>query len=183
MLAGFGRTTALNAAYRCTSMNSPPPGQRPYALMGGATAILFGSEGWGFESLRARSGLVGHRFTRTQRQKRRVSIRRGQSRSGGPEEVLWMHRPSTPGSKQSPGQSPSNACNDEPATSELPGKERRHLAAPRLLDKIHKGTASQAHDHAHTAGYGTKIIPLGVTGPMTVVTLLTAPVLRLIVPR
>jgi hypothetical protein len=32
------------------------------------------------------------------------------------------------------------------------------------------------------AGYGTKIMPLGVSGPMTV-TLLSAPVVRLIVPR
>ena len=32
------------------------------------------------------------------------------------------------------------------------------------------------------AGYGTKIRPLGATGPLTV-TLATAPVFRLIVPR
>jgi hypothetical protein len=49
--------------------------------------------------------VVDHRRTRNQRQKRRVRIRRGHSRSGGPGETLWMHWPSSPGSKQSPRQS------------------------------------------------------------------------------
>src|SRR5215467_13367397 len=52
----FGLTATLNVAAHRAQANSIPPGQRSYALVGEMPETLYGSEGWGFESLRARPG-------------------------------------------------------------------------------------------------------------------------------
>src|SRR5262249_60917249 len=51
-----GRTVTLNTAAYCVLMNGIPPGQRAYEPVGDMPETLYGSEGWGFESLRARPG-------------------------------------------------------------------------------------------------------------------------------
>jgi hypothetical protein len=50
----FGRTTALNVATFCVLVNSIPPGQQAYEQAADMPETLYESEGWGFESLRAR---------------------------------------------------------------------------------------------------------------------------------
>ena len=52
----FGRTTTLKVGAYCASVNSIPPGQQVYEPLGEMAETLYGSEGWGFESLRARPG-------------------------------------------------------------------------------------------------------------------------------
>jgi hypothetical protein len=52
----FGRTTALNAATYCASTSSVSADQRTHGQVAGVGVDLYGSEGWGFESLRARPG-------------------------------------------------------------------------------------------------------------------------------
>ena len=58
----FGRTAALNVAYYCVSMNSIAPDQRAYEQAGEMPETFYGSEGWGFESLRARHTCTGQGF-------------------------------------------------------------------------------------------------------------------------
>ena len=55
-----GRTTALNAATGCASLSSIAPVHQAYGLVRDVHVSLYGSEGWGFESLQAR-----HRFPRS----------------------------------------------------------------------------------------------------------------------
>ena len=50
----FGRTATLNAAACCASVSSISAGQRRNEQAADATVDHYGSEGWGFESLRAR---------------------------------------------------------------------------------------------------------------------------------
>jgi len=50
----FGRTTALNVAAYCALLNSILPGQRVAEQVEEIPETFYGSEGWGFESLRAR---------------------------------------------------------------------------------------------------------------------------------
>jgi hypothetical protein len=50
----FGRTTALNAADDCAPLITISAGQQGCRQVVGAAVDLYGSEGWGFESLRAR---------------------------------------------------------------------------------------------------------------------------------
>ena len=50
----FGRTAALNVAAYYALVDGIPPGQRAYVLVGEMPETLYGSEGWGFGSLRAR---------------------------------------------------------------------------------------------------------------------------------
>jgi hypothetical protein len=55
----FGLTTPLNNAACCVAMNSIPLGQRSYGLVVDPGETLYGSEGWGLESLRARHASAG----------------------------------------------------------------------------------------------------------------------------
>ena len=48
-----GRPTALNTATHCVMLSSIAAGHRAYGLVAGVPVSLYGSEGWGFESLRA----------------------------------------------------------------------------------------------------------------------------------
>jgi hypothetical protein len=54
-----GRTTALSAATCCASLSSIAPVHQAYWLVADVPASLCGSEGWGFESLRARAQVTG----------------------------------------------------------------------------------------------------------------------------
>ena len=53
----FGRTRTLNAAAYCASMSTVSAGQHWNGQVAGTRDTVYGSEGWGFESLRARHGL------------------------------------------------------------------------------------------------------------------------------
>jgi hypothetical protein len=52
----FGRTKTLNAVARCASLNSIFAVQRQNEQVADTGIDLYGSEGWGFGSLRARPG-------------------------------------------------------------------------------------------------------------------------------
>jgi len=55
----FGRTTTLNVAAYCALANGISPSQRTYEPVGEAIETIYGSEGWGFESLRSARLLPG----------------------------------------------------------------------------------------------------------------------------
>jgi len=50
----FGRMRTLNAAIYCALVSSSPAGQWGNEQLVNARDTVYGSEGWGFESLRAR---------------------------------------------------------------------------------------------------------------------------------
>jgi hypothetical protein len=52
----FGRTRTLNAAIYCAPVSSISAGQRGNGQVADRRDTVYGSEGWGFESLRARPG-------------------------------------------------------------------------------------------------------------------------------
>ena len=62
----------LNAAIYCAPVSSISVGQRENGQVAGACDTVYGSEGWGFESLRARPGIGAYRGRRGQGSNTRV---------------------------------------------------------------------------------------------------------------
>ena len=101
----FGRIAALNAVTYCALLSSISAGQLMYRLVANAPTTLYGSEGWGFESLRARPG---QRLCTQVRRTRQPSCTAAKYSS---DSCLTRRRPAA---TQSPADLASGRCRTDP---------------------------------------------------------------------